>query len=370
MKIFKIFLLLLFLWPTPTFILYSFGETLGSLFSYFSFILLIVYFFLNKKGQIPYPFLILGVLYFMISGLVNVEDPIFFLRDFIKYIIVIICSIQLLKNSSDEDLYFIFIAGALTIFIEAIFFQSGSGGRYAGVFLNPNSAGFICIVGYCLGYGINNKYIRIFGQFLFIFAGILTFSRTFILLLIIISVVAAFTNRKHLITIGIGVFAFIFLFSLSTSLKLDTARFNALEGLFENKVDTHTITDDSRSETWSLYTHTIINNIIFGNGYKSMQGWEADTVGIKVGVHNTYLMILGESGIIPFLVFIFIFVNLFIKSVLIYFKENPEYSFLTFVLIMFLLTSHNYFDNYALITISLWLYIRIRYKYDYKNVFD
>src|SRR5690606_561788 len=124
--------------------------------------------------------------------------------------------------------------------------------RYGGVFLNPNSAGFICIVGYCLGYGIRNRYLRIFGQFVFIFAGILTFSRTFILLLVIVSVVAAFINRKHLLTIGIGAFAFVFLFSLSTYLKLDSARFNALGGLFENKIDTHTITDDSRSGTWSL----------------------------------------------------------------------------------------------------------------------
>ncbi|MGC1633355.1 MAG: hypothetical protein WA749_14695, partial [Gelidibacter sp.] len=162
-------------------------------------------------------------------------------------------------------------------------------------------------------------------------------------------------------------FTLIFLFSLSSFLKLDTVRFSALEGVTENKIDNHVITEDSRSDTWSLYTDPILDNIFFGNGYQSMQGWAADTVGVKVGVHNTYLMILGESGIIPFLTIFFIFVNLFIRSISKHFKENPEYSFLSFVLIMFLLTTHNYFDNYALLIITLWIYTKVYDSHDSEN---
>lgn len=367
MKILKIVLLILFIWPTPTFILKVYGETAGAFFSIISFAMLIVYFFLNKKGKVVMPLVVLGLLYFAISGLINVPDSKSFISDFIKYLIVIICGVELVRNSTNKDLYFIWILGALTIFINAIFFQVGYGGRYSGVFLNPNSAGLVCILGYCLGYGMKNKYLRLFGQFLFVFAGILTLSRTFILLWIIISVIAAFTSKKHLITIAVGAFTLIFLFSLSTNLKLNTVRFNALEGLTENKIDNSTISNDSRSDTWSLYTDIILNNILFGNGYKSMQGSSPETVQIKVGVHNTYLMILGESGIVPFFIMIFIFANLFIKSVFIKFKENPEYSFFIFVLILFLLTSHNYFDNYTMIMITLWIYTRVYDRYNSEN---
>uniref|UniRef100_UPI00404AEEEE O-antigen ligase family protein n=1 Tax=Gelidibacter sp. TaxID=2018083 RepID=UPI00404AEEEE len=368
MKILKYLLLILLIWALPTFIQKVYGDALGSFFSYFMFVLLIIYYFISKKRSLSIPFLILGLLYFSISGLINVTDTQVLIIDIIKYFIIIICGAELVRDSTDKDIFIILTLGAITVFINALYFQEVSGGRYGGIFLNPNGAGFICILGYSLGYSIENKYLRILGQFIFIFAGILTLSRTFILLWVIISLAAIIINRKNLITVGVGIGALIVILSISQILKLDAVRFSALENLLENKVDTHTISEDSRNETWSLYTDVILYNIFFGNGYKSMQGMEADTVGIKVGVHNTYLMILGESGIIPFLLLVLILIKLFINSIIKHFKENPHYCFLAFVLIMFLLTSHNFFDNYAMLTISIWLYTRIHDTHDTSDI--
>ena len=103
-----------------------------------------------------------------------------------------------------------------------------------------------------------------------------------------------------------------------TSFQLNTQRFNALKSVFSDEVDTEAISKNSRNETWSLYTDVILENPIIGNGYRSMQGKNADTVGVKAGVHNSYLMALGEAGVIPFLMLIII------QSYLLHYYESKQ----------------------------------------------
>ena len=69
----------------PSFTLVAFGETVGSNVSYFTYFLLIGYYFFSKKRRLLIPFLILGFAYFLISGLIYVEDNEFFIKEFIKY---------------------------------------------------------------------------------------------------------------------------------------------------------------------------------------------------------------------------------------------------------------------------------------------
>lgn len=367
MNIIKYISLALLLWSFPTFALFAFGGSTGSAISYLSFIFVFVYYFLVKKKKPPFAFVILGLLYFCISGIVNILAVEDYIMNFIKYFILIVCGAELVRNSSNQEVFIVLLIGALSIFANALYFQEISGGRYSGFYLNPNAAGFICISGYCMGYNIENKYLKMIGQFIFVFAGILTLSRTFILLWLSVTIIAAFLNKKNLLTIGLGIGAIVVILSVSVVLKLDTVRFTALEGLLENKVDTNTITEDSRNETWSLYTDIVLDGVFFGHGYRAMQGKEFDNVGVEVGVHNTYLMILGEAGIIPFLVIIFIYLRLFFTSIAKHIKTHPEYSLLSFVLIIFLLTSHNYFDNFFLLTVSIWLYLRV---YEEKDIQD
>lgn len=322
------------------------------------------YYFISKKRRPASSLLILGVLYFSISGLIYVKDSQDYISDIIKYFIVVLCAIEVVRDATEKDFFIILLIGAFTIFLNALYLQEGFGGRYGGVFINPNGAGFMCIIGYCLGYNVKNRYLKIIGQFVFTLAGFLTLSRTFIALWVIISLIAIIINLKNILTISIGVMAIILLLSISEFLNLDNVRFAAFQNLIENKVDSNVISENSRNETWLLYTEVILENIFFGNGYKSMQGMESDGVGIKVGVHNTYLMILGESGILTFIVSLIFFIRLLTGSIFKHFKKNPHYSFLAFALVIFLLTSHNYFDNYAMLTITLWVYSMI---YDASN---
>ncbi len=365
MNIIKYILLALFLWSFPTFALFAFGSSTGSTLSYLSFILLFSYYFLVKKNKPPFAFVILGLLYFCLSGMVNILAVEYYIMDFLKYFVLIICGAELVRNSTNQEFFLILLIGALSVLANALYFQEFSGGRYSGFYLNPNAAGFICICGYCMGYNIENKYFKLIGQFIFVFAGILTLSRTFIILWISVTIIAAFLNKKNVLTIGLGIGAIVVILSVSVVLKLDTVRFAAFEGLLENKVDSNTITEDSRNETWSLYTDVLLDGVLFGHGYRALHGKEFDNVGVDVGVHNTYLMILGEAGIIPFLVIIFIYLRLFFTSITKHIKTHPEYSLLSFVLIIFLLTSHNYFDNFTLLTVTIWLYLRV---YEKKNI--
>ncbi len=367
MNILRYISLTLLLWSFPTFALFAFGGSIGSSLSYLSFILVFVYYFFVKKKKPPFAFVILGLLYFCISGMVNVLTVEYYILDLLKYFVLIICGAALVRNSSNKEIFIVLLIGAISIFFHALYFQDLSGGRYSGFYLNPNAAGFICICGYCIGYNIENKYLKIIGQFIFIFAGILTLSRTFILLWVCVTIIAAVLNKKNLVTIGVGIASMILILSVSVVLKLETGRFTALEGLLENKVDTNTITEDSRSDTWSLYTDVLLDGVFFGYGYRAMQGKEVDNVGVDVGVHNTYLMILGEAGLIPFLVIIFIYLKLFFTSISRHLKTHPEYSFLSFVLIAFMLTSHNYFDNFCLLTVTIWLYLRVYEEKDIQN---
>jgi O-antigen ligase len=358
MKIIQYITLVIFLWALPTFSLLILGGTIGSAVSYLSFILCIGYFFLSSKGEPLWGFLILGLLYFMISGLVHITDSNDYLMDMSKYFIFIVCGAELVRHTSTKELFIILMFGASTVILHSLFFQAGYG-RYSGIYLNPNGAGLVSIIGYCLGYGIKLKPLKLSGQFLFTFAGILTMSRTFIILWLLISVMAAILNRKEMITIGIGAFVLVIVLSVSSVLNLDANRFAALEGLLENKVDEKTISDDSRTATWSLYTDAIVDNVIIGTGYKAMQGTTSDNVGVEVGVHNTYLMVLGESGFIPFLIFVFIYLRLLFKGFTNYLQTHQEYVYVSFVIMIFLLTSHNYFDNYVVLFVSIWLYSKI-----------
>ena len=157
--------------------------------------------------------------------------------------------------------------------------------------------------------------------------------------------------------IGAGVL--IILFALSSVLSLNQSRFSALKSSFDSdtQVQTKTMTEDSRSDTWSLYTDIILDKPIFGNGYAYMQ---QKSMGLP-GIHNSYLLVLGEAGILPFLLMLGIYSYLLIKSFY-FLKTSPEYFYLTCVVMLGLMVGHGYFSNYYSVLISMFIYINIRHK--------
>jgi len=88
-------------------------------------------------------------------------------------------------------------------------------------------------------------------------------------------------------------------------------RIGQIVDVFSGEVDNKTTT--GRVELWGIGLERIGKTIPLGSGigsYHRMEGsGHLDLEGNWLGVHNTYLMVLGESGLLPFLIFLgFLFV--------------------------------------------------------------
>lgn len=363
MKAFRYLILIMFLLNMATFALMYAGSGLGSFISSFSFIALIVYYFFNDKQHLALPFIILGLIYFIISGLVYIDAVDEFFKEAIKYLIVTVMAVGLMSETTYKEILIIFSIGAISIILNSLIFPNLYG-RYSGFYLNPNRAGLVCILGFALAFKVEKYMYQLALQFIFVLAGIMTLSRYFILILVAVYIISIIANKRNLIAFVVGGFALLLIFTQS-SFQLNTDRLSALKSLFSDNVDTETITKESRNETWSMFTDKILDSPIVGNGFDSMKGNEKSVLN-KVGVHNTYLMILGESGIIPFLIVIIIYVSLFFRSIK-HFTENPIYTYIAFILLTNLLVTHNYFNNYITILISIWLYIKVKAEPNYQT---
>jgi O-antigen ligase len=326
---------------------------MGSLVSYLSFGLLIIYYFLGQKNKLAWPFIVFALTYFIISGLIGVDDEKNYFIDFLKLLIVIICGGQLIYNTKLNELLIVLAIGVSTILLNVLFFPSDYG-RYSGFYLNANAAGFAALIGFALCFGVANQKWKLIGQIFFTFCGILTFSRTFLLLWSILIIISIFQNKKNLKLLGIGIGTIILFFSVQELLKLNSERFNIYNNLLnKGQVDTF-INKNSRTETWSQYYDLILNSPIFGYGYKS---FDSDHI-YEDGVHNNYLRIIGESGIIPFLIFIGIYFYILYQSFK-FFKTDGYWFLLAISLVGLNLTTHNFVTLYYIMLVSIWLYFKV-----------
>lgn len=377
MNLLRYSVLILVLCNVPTFTLFYISPTLGSIMSYLSLALMaLYYFFAKQKGKLILPFIFLGFSYYIISGLDYVADDAEMKNYFIsltKFILVIICGSAILRNTNLKEFYVILIFGSLSVITHAMFFPTidvifgDSYGRFSGFYLNPNTAAVISLAGFSLSFGINNVKLKLFGQLVFSLAGILTLSRYFIATWVLLNVISVIINKKNSIVPLIGVVVLIFIVSYSSSsFKLNSGRFEALQSIFSKteRTQTGTITNNSRTETWAQYYDIILNKPLLGNGYKKLQG---GAEGLKFeGVHNTYLRVLGEAGIIPFLILIWIISNLLIKGYQSY-KSELHYFFLSIVITTFLLVSHTFFESFSYIFVTLFLYLQLNIYIDENN---
>tara|TARA_R110002012_G_scaffold81945_2_gene207406 strand:- start:90930 stop:92045 length:1116 start_codon:yes stop_codon:yes gene_type:complete len=359
MKLLKYIALILILLNVPSFSLQYLGASLGSVTNLLLTVVVIIYFFIAKKSKPLWPFIVLGLCFFTFSGLQYSGITAEFIKDAVRYFIFIICVNQITKETTDKELLVFLVIGALSIAVNALVFPDLFG-RYGGFYLNPNKAGFICLFGFALTYIIPNYKLKLLVQFVLILCGIFTLSRSFILFLVIINVLSVFANKKNIQTFAVGAVALVIIFAAAETLQLNKARFSALHSIFGNseEVETQTITEGSRNETWSYFSDLITDNIITGAGYKSMRG-ESSLVAIEYGVHNTFLMVLGEAGILAFLLIIIIYLAITIRS-LRFFRTHQEYTYLAVAIIGYLMVAHNYFEKYDVLFVSIWLYNKVQ----------
>jgi hypothetical protein len=361
MKYLKTVLLVLLFGNLPSFFLVHLDATTGAILSYGTFLLIIIYFFYKKEIPII-PLVILGLSYFLISILVDSQNSDGFIATFIKYLIFVTLGASVIKDVTKNEIFYFFLFGALSIIYESIFVID-IGGRYSGLYLNPNFAGCICILGYCFSFSVSDKNIKTIGQILFSYAGFVTFSRTFLLLWVLINILSLSISYKNSYKIFLGIILISFFVSFGNKFDFNTKRLEAFATILDGKIS-QDLAENSRTETWAKYYDRILEQPFFGNGYSSFSGktfGEDDRSYGIVGVHNTPLLIIGEAGIFVFLYFLWIYGG-FIVSGIHYFKEDFLLLLVSFSLFIYMLTTHNFFNNYILLSISIWLYQQIETK--------
>jgi O-antigen ligase len=322
-----------------------------------------------KNTKPVYPFILLGLLYFSIASFnynfLDVDN--FFIKEFFRLLIVVTFGAAIVGQTNIRELYIVILIGTISIFINALIFpeMSINIGRAAGFYLNANMAGALCVIGYGFSYGIKEKTLRIIGQMVFTLGGVLTFSRTFIVIWLFLNLIAIYRSKKNMLAPVIGVIALLLVFTFAEELTLDKQRFSAFQSFLErgDNRSAQTLQEGSRDETWAQYYDLVMEKPWIGHGFMSFQ----KPTNNKPGAHNTYLMIIGESGIIPFLLHIGIYTMLFIKSLGV-FKSQPEYINITIGIILYMLTSHTYFVNFYLILISMYVYVHLKKEQKFENL--
>lgn len=354
MKILKYVTFGLVILNIPAIALSAYGGGIGSLLSYVTILFLAIYYFLEKKTRPNWWLIIISILFFMIGGLQFIGLTSGFIYDTIKYFIYLISAYELVKNTSIAEFNIFLLLGALTVPLEALLFTSEYG-RYAGFYINANVAGFICITGYATTYGLKNVTAKLIGQFLFTLAGLLTFSRTFIVIWLLINVISLKISIKNIRIFGLGFLIIGTLFFIDEVVGLNNPRFDQLKGIVNNEgVDTEEINEDSRADTWARFYDKILESPIIGNGYGSFSGKE----GHGLGVHNSYLMVLGEAGILPFILFVLYIGYLLVMSIF-YFNKKPNLIMQSIALSLFLLANHNFFTFYYVSFAAMWIQYQI-----------
>lgn len=360
-SILKYTVLALFTLNLPTAGLNIFGGAVGAILSSASFGLLIVYYLFFLKGKPNIGLLYCGVLYFTFAGFQILGDDTKFITNLAKFLIVVIFGNSFFKEISKKEMTVMFVIGAITIVMNALVFASDRG-RSGGFYLNPNAAGFVVLFAYAFTFGLKAGKRKSFLMLLFTIAGFLTFSRTFIIMWVCINLISLLFNRKNIRILVIGVGLFLAMLIVGEALNLGGVRFEKYKGVLNNETTSSDLSHDSRTHTWSLFYDEVTNSPFIGGGYGKFQ-----IGGVKgVGVHNTYLLIIGEAGIVPFLAFLIFILILYKKSIAV-FKTEPSLFLMCFVFTVYLLTTHNYFDNEVKVVLSLYMMNQIHILYARRN---
>lgn len=346
----------------PSIALETLSISFSSPLSYTLFALLCLLILLNfNEIEKEIVFLIfIGSLYFFFSIFNFNGNLAFLLITFFKFIISVIGIGISIKYVSNNIILILLFVGSLTIILDSLFFRFNDSlsfgyvikyGRYSGFYLNPNIASIVCLIGYIMSITKNNFW-KILALF-FSITGFLTLSRTFILSWIIVNIIYMIFNFKFIVRGTIFLLlTFIILINYSEKFNLDTNRFDFLTGLFLGEIDKEVMNDDSRIDQWSKFSKLILKSPIIGNGFNSFSSSKSDING--QGIHNTFLLILGESGFLPFTLMVVLFLILFRKCFKLI-RHKLNLMLLMIVLFLQFLTNHNFFTNGILIFLIVYV---------------
>lgn len=327
--------------------------------SYFNFFILLGFslFYLKNINSKTFLLLITGILYYLFAMMNEIKEGAFL--EFIKFLLLVLGMSFCVKNLSRQTMINILFLGAFTIVLDALFFRFNDVvesdhvnlyNRYSGFYLNPNKASFVCLIGYFWTLFSEVKYKKIL-LISFTILGFLTLSRTFMLTWVLLNVMYSFINKKKLKYVFLGILTIPFVLKIVTSyIKLESNRLNFIINFFDSdKRSLEVLNRDSRLDTWKQYYDLILESPFIGNGYGAMQG---GMYKLNQGAHNTFLLIVGEAGILPFIIFSSLILYFIITS---YKNRNFKILTLSLVLLIQLMASHNYFTSATMIFLTVFL---------------
>jgi O-antigen ligase len=199
----------------------------------------------------------------------------------------------------------------------------GPEGRSTGLFGSPNDAGVAAL--YCLvliaAYPAKSRLVTAIHTTIALVALALTFSKAGILCLgLLIMFILVERRSVKLIVLAIVAFAiagfalqYLFdhdLFSLNREQRERIADVLALAG---GEVSMRATT--GRTILWETGMWRIQDQLPYGSGlgsFHSLEGGSRGDINLWLGVHNTFLMIIGEAGLVPFAIFMTFLARLFI----------------------------------------------------------
>ena len=235
------------------------------------------------------------------------------------------------------------------------------GDRFSGLITNPNDAGFSFNVLLILNFyffQINRRWVDFIGIIISLMAVFVTFSKTAIITALVVLLLILMKEfkkgsaklRVKIIVLGLSLLPF-WGFVKSFTDDLETEQFNRIlqiTEVFSGKIDTETTT--KRTDIFTEAIDKIENKWLFGQGIGSFSKIES----IEVGVHNQYVLILGESGLIPLIIFLTFLVKLMQLKLKKGIQGLETNRLLTFSFFMYCFTNHNiFFSKFIILIIAL-----------------
>ena len=227
--------------------------------------------------------------------------------------------------------------------------------RFSGFFLNPNEASLssVFFFNFILYRPYEKRMFNLFAVALMIVALVLTFSKTGVILFFASLMLFLLLKRKGmlmlfaiaLLTLSLQFLPDTLSNKIGSSLSLSDAqlrRLDLLYGFLQGRIDSHTT--GYRIDTWNSAIPIIADGFPHGTGlgtfyYGGNFPYQNENIYWQ-GVHNTYLMIVGEAGFVAFALFIVCYGNLLALALA---SKDKLPLAIIFNALLFCMTSHNSF---------------------------
>lgn len=207
--------------------------------------------------------------------------------------------------------------------------------RASGLFENPNEAGIAALLSLVLIYAYppRSRFLALVQTAIALSALSLTFSKTGILALTLLVGIILVQRRSILLSLlaavafGLAALALAYIGESDlVQLTYDQrVRIADILSIFTGEISDQTTT--GRTDLWTVGIQRIMEQLPWGGGigaFHALEGTRRTVMypddstrimfGNWLGVHNAYLMVLGEAGLFPFLLLIGFFLRLFVKA--------------------------------------------------------